>query len=70
MVEGYDPDGGALTWRYILWDNDATFGHYINYTGIPDDSDPCDPFGLYVDPNGHVDMVNALLENEDFFSCM
>lgn len=68
---GYDPDGGALTWRYILWDNDATFGHYINYTGIPDDSpdaDPCDPFGLYVDPNGHVDMVNALLENEDFFS--
>ena len=46
MVRGYDPDGGALTWRYILWDNDATFGHYINYTGIPDDSpdaDPCDP---------------------------
>ena len=68
---GYDPDGGALQWRYILWDNDATFGHYINYTGIPDDSpdaDPCDPLSLGVDPNGHVDMVNALLENEDFFS--
>jgi hypothetical protein len=68
---GYDPDGGATTWRYILWDNDATFGHYVNYTGIPDDSpdaDPCDPFDLYVDPNGHVDMVNALLENEDFFA--
>jgi hypothetical protein len=69
---GYDPDGGALTWRYILWDNDATFGHYINYTGIPDDSptaDPCDPLTLgSTDPNGHVDMVNALLDNTDFFS--
>ena len=68
---GYDPDGGALKWRYILWDNDATFGHYINYTGIPDDSptaDPCDPLDIGVDPNGHVDMLNALLENEDFFA--
>ena len=28
---------------------DATFGHYINYTGIPDESanaDPCDPESL------------------------
>lgn len=68
---GYDPDGGALKWRYILWDEDATFGHYINYTGIPDDSpeaDPCDPLDIYVDGNGHVDIVNALLENETFHS--
>lgn len=68
---GYDPEGSALTWRYILWDEDATFGHYVNYTGIPDDSptaDPCDVLGIYVDGNGHVDILNALLENETFFS--
>lgn len=68
---GYNPDGGALKWRYILWDEDATFGHYINYTGIPDDSpdaDPCDPLDIYVDGNGHVDIINALLENETFYS--
>ena len=69
---GYDPAGGALTWRYILWDEDATFGHYINYTGIPDDSptaDPCDPLSLGgVDPNGHIDIVNALMDNSNFES--
>lgn len=69
---GYDPAGSAKTWRYVLWDEDATFGHYINYTGIPDDSptaDPCDPLSLGgVDPNGHIDIANALLENEDFHS--
>ncbi|MBK6729976.1 MAG: CotH kinase family protein [Bacteroidetes bacterium] len=68
---GYDPDGGALKWRYILWDEDATFGHYVNYTGIPDDSpeaDPCDPLDISADGNGHVDIINALLENETFFS--
>ena len=67
---GYDPAGGALQWRYVLWDEDATFGHYINYTGIPDDSptaDPCDPLSLGgVDPNGHIDIANELLANEDF----
>ncbi|MEZ5014724.1 MAG: CotH kinase family protein [Chitinophagales bacterium] len=69
---GYNVAGGAKTWRYILWDEDATFGHYINYTGIPDVSptaDPCDPLSLtWVDPNGHVEMVVALMDNEDFFS--
>ncbi len=69
---GYNPAGDAKTWRYILWDEDATFGHYINYTGIPDDSptaDPCDPLGLGgVDPNGHIDIANALLNNADFHS--
>jgi hypothetical protein len=37
------PAGDALRWRYALWDNDATFGHYINYTGVPDDSPAADP---------------------------
>ncbi|MEN9332154.1 MAG: hypothetical protein RLZZ94_1244 [Bacteroidota bacterium] len=42
---GLDSTQQHLKWGYILWDNDATFGHYINYTGIPNTSytaDPCD----------------------------
>ena len=31
---GMDPLGQKKKWRYALWDNDAAFGHYINYTGI------------------------------------
>jgi hypothetical protein len=69
---GYNPDGGAKKWRYILWDEDATFGHYINYTGVPDTgplADPCNP-ALLNDPGGqgHIPVLNALLDNEDFFA--
>ncbi len=69
---GYNPEGGALKWRYSLWDEDATFGHYINYTGVPDQSplaDPCNP-EILGNPGGqgHVPILNALLENEDFFA--
>ena len=68
---GRDPNGGALKWQYSLWDEDATFGHYANYTGITDQSplaDPCNP-EILGDPGGegHVPILNALLENEDFF---
>jgi hypothetical protein len=66
---GRKPTGGAQTWRYALWDLDATFGHYINYTGIPDTSptaDPCDNEDLGSDFEGHVDLVVNLMENEDF----
>ncbi|MFN0275101.1 MAG: CotH kinase family protein [Chitinophagales bacterium] len=69
---GYDEDGTHKKWGYVLWDEDATFGHYINYTGVPDDSpeaDPCDPFTLDdVDPNGHIEILNALFANEDFYA--
>lgn len=27
---GMDPNGDKRKWRYILWDMDATFGHYTN----------------------------------------
>jgi len=33
---GMDPEGGHKKWGYILWDNDATFDYYINYSGVPD----------------------------------
>ncbi|HZV45602.1 MAG TPA: CotH kinase family protein [Saprospiraceae bacterium] len=42
---GLNPDGSHNKWGFILWDNDATFGYYINYTGIPDttaNASPCD----------------------------
>lgn len=68
---GLDSTGKHLKWGYILWDNDATFGHYINYTGIPDtspDADPCDPEGLSgsSDPEGHIALLNKLRENPVF----
>ncbi len=67
---GRKPDGQAKRWRYTLWDMDATFGHYINYTGIPDPSPNADPCynqpQLVDDPEGHTEMLQALLENQDF----
>ena len=42
---GLDPDGDHKKWGYILWDLDATFDYYINYSGVPNtnpDADPCD----------------------------
>lgn len=42
---GLDPDGDHKKWGYILWDNDATFDYYINYSGVPNtdpDAVPCD----------------------------
>ena len=67
---GKNPDGDKKKWRYALWDMDATFGHYVNYTGIPDTgpgADPCDPEQLG-DPGGqgHVPILNSLFENEEF----
>lgn len=69
---GMDSTGSHLRWGYILWDNDATFGHYINYTGIPNTSayaDICDPEGLTTtnsDPEGHIQVLNRLRQNPDF----
>nr|MBA3683534.1 gliding motility-associated C-terminal domain-containing protein [Bacteroidota bacterium] len=57
-------------WRYTLWDCDATFHHYINYTSIPNtnaNADPCDPESLN-NPGGqgHVPILNALMTNPTF----
>jgi len=35
---GIDPDGDHKKWGYIIWDMDATYGYYINYTGVPNES--------------------------------
>jgi gliding motility-associated-like protein len=62
---GMDPNGDKKKWRYTLWDMDATFGHYINYTGIPDataNADPCNAENL-PDPGGqgHTDILEKLI---------
>ena len=69
---GRHPDGNAKRWRYALWDCDASFGHYINYTGIPDTgptADPCNPESMgNIGGQGHIPVLNALMGNEDFFA--
>ncbi|MBI1836540.1 MAG: CotH kinase family protein [Flavobacteriia bacterium] len=62
---GLDPAGNNKKWNYTLWDMDATFGHYINYTGIPDNSpaaDPCNVENL-PDPGGqgHTEILQKLI---------
>lgn len=65
-------DGGdKQKFRYVLWDMDASFGHYINYTGVPStapDADPCNVEGLSgsSDPQGHMTILNALMANPEF----
>lgn len=42
---GLNPDGKHKKWGYILWDLDATFDYYINYSGVPNtnpDAVACD----------------------------
>jgi gliding motility-associated-like protein len=63
---GMNPNGDKKKWRYTLWDMDATFGHYINYTGIPEtgpDADPCNAESL---PNpggqGHTQILSKLMD--------
>jgi len=62
---GMDPAGDKKKWRYALWDMDACFGHYINYTGIPDNSAnaiPCQAENL-PDPGGqgHTAILSKLI---------
>lgn len=45
---GRNPDGDHKKWGYILWDLDATFDYYINYTGIPNSSPTAEPCDLTV----------------------
>ena len=68
---GRNPAGEAKRWRYALWDMDATFGHYINYTGIPNigpNADPCDVEQISDnnDPQNHIDVFVALSNNPQF----
>lgn len=69
---GRNPDGDGRRWRYALWDLDASLGHYINYTGVPDTSpeaDPCNPEAMGdVGGQGHIPVLNALMDNDTFWN--
>lgn len=69
---GRNPNGESKKWRYALWDNDASFGHYVNYTGVPStnpDADPCQIEDMGdVGGQGHVPVLNALFDNESFLA--
>jgi gliding motility-associated-like protein len=67
---GLNPLGSKKKWRYVLWDMDASFGHYINFTGIPDPTANADPCNVENLPNpggqGHTDILEKLInENPD-----
>lgn len=66
---GLNPNGEMQRWRYTLWDEDATFNHYINYTGVPGthpEVPPCYPEGITADPGLHIAVLNNLLVNDEF----
>jgi hypothetical protein len=66
---GTNPEGGHQKWGYILWDEDATFNHYINYTGLPATDptvSPCFPHDLMSDPEEHILLLNRLRTNAEF----
>lgn len=65
---GRNPIEDKKKWRYTLWDMDASFGHYVNYTGIPDASanaDPCNVENL-PDPGnqGHTTVLQKLINEQ------
>jgi len=67
---GLNPEGTHRRWAYILWDEDATFGHYINYTGIPGQHpyvSPCFPENLssWSDPQKHIAILNKLRQHPE-----
>lgn len=65
---GRNPAETKKKWRYTLWDMDAAFGHYINYTGVPQtgpDANPCNAENL-PDPGGqgHTEILSKLLDEQ------
>lgn len=60
---GTHPDGDAQQWRYIVWDMEASTGHFTNYTGMPNvtaTAPPCQVENLNVG-NGHAQTLNKLI---------
>jgi len=62
---GLDPEGSHKKWAYILWDLDATFDYYINYTGVPNtdpDASLCDIYDIS-------DAIDQFFGNTNFSPC-
>ena len=61
---GLNPAGSAREWRYTLWDMEAAFGHFNNYTGLPNataTAPPCQAENLNVG-NGHTAILRKLIQ--------
>lgn len=55
---GLNPLGDHKKWGYLLWDFDATFNYYINYSGVPNteaNALPCD-----------IDAISDFVQNQFF----
>ena len=69
---GMNPNGTHKRWGYILWDNDAVFDFYINYTGVPStafNAPVCQAQTLTStssDPEQHIALLNKLRTNPEF----
>ncbi len=69
---GMDPEGKHKKWGYIVWDMDATFDYYINYTAVPNinpDAVPCDIEELFQwvpEARHNVIFLRLLDQNETF----
>jgi hypothetical protein len=69
---GLKPQGGHKKWGYIMWDNDATFDYYINYSGVPDispDAQACDieDISAFMDEFFPVDTTLVQYEDDSIF---
>lgn len=69
---GMNPEGKHTKWGYIMWDNDATFDYYINYSGVPDRSPnakACDlvAIGEYMDVFFPIDTSTVIYPADSFF---
>jgi len=69
---GLNDKGSHKKWGYIMWDNDATFDYYINYSGVPDtspDAKACDidDISLFMDDFFPLDTTAYYFEGDSFF---
>lgn len=61
-----------VSWKYIMWDMDNTYNLGQNFSGWPTtgfNGDPCDLDAVFQNAGadmGHMDIFNALMENDEF----
>ena len=69
---GLNTSGTHKKWGYIMWDNDATFDYYINYSGVPNtspDAKACDLNGIsdYMDIFFPQDTTQTIYPKDSLF---
>ncbi|CAN1576540.1 Chitobiase/beta-hexosaminidase C-terminal domain containing protein [Spirosomataceae bacterium] len=57
---GLNPQGKNKKWRYTLWDNDATFGYFLNYTRLPDTTPNAKPCDIYEIAKPRIDSLSVI----------